>query len=134
MDFPKRLKTDKGMVGRDFPGCISSGHATAIMKSSSAAKYLDKPFVVGGVFAIQFNLTDIIIGEMRGKKHPDAKRFKVRFFKTYKGAKAHFNRLQEKVNEAYAEVKQAKKTAQNPLASKDERWKAVCTLSDHGQV
>lgn len=132
--FPSRLGWNKGFVGSDFPGCINSGHAPAMIKCKSSAKYLGKPFMVGGSFAIRYSRCECISAAMRGKKTDDMKRFKVRFFKTYAGAKKHFLKLMEPVKKEHAEAGKARKKLAKAKCGTPEYMSALLGAADYGMV
>jgi len=133
-DFPTRLGWGKGFRGPDYPGCINSGAAPAILKSRTADRFLGKPFVVGGEFCLRYAMYECVSAAMAGRKTRDMKRFKVRFFKTYSGAKSYFLTLladivseREKARAAVAAVKAAK-------PGSPEQVNALLAASDYGMV
>jgi len=134
ISFPSRLGFNKGFMGPDFPGCINSGHAPALLKSKNAAVYLDKPFMVGGSFAIKYSQTECISSAMKGKKTEDMKRFKVRFFKTYSAAKKYFLKLMEDVNMQRVEASRAKEKLDNAEFGTAGYTEALMGAADYGIV
>lgn len=132
--FPSRLGWDKGCVGPDFSGCVNSGHAPVILKSRSAATYLDKPFMVGGSFMLKYARVECISAAMKGKRTEDMKRYKVRFFKTYAGAKKHFLKLMEPVKQDHAEARKARAKLAEAKEGTPEYMNALLGAADYGIV
>ena len=132
--FPTRLPMNKGFSGPDFPGCINSGFAPALLKSKSAATYLGKPFMVGGSFAVKFSQTDCILSVMRGKRTKEMKRYKVRFFKTYSAAKKYFLKLMEPISAQRKETRQAAEELRDAKFGTPGYMSALLSANDYGLV
>ena len=132
--FPTRLAMNKGVVGPDFPGCINSGHAPALLKSKNAATYIGKPFMVGGAFAVKYSQTDCILAAMRGKRTEEMKRFKVRFFKTYAAAKKYFLKLMEPISAQREEARAAVQALKAAKPGTPEYMSALLNANDYGII
>ncbi|KKN66363.1 hypothetical protein LCGC14_0471840 [marine sediment metagenome] len=101
MNMPSRMTTGRYLVGPDFYGCSNTGMAPAILKSNALASYGRLGLARGLKFAVgpQVYIADAISDVVRGRMKKGATwtnnngLHKVRLFKTYKAAKAYFEKL-----------------------------------------
>ncbi len=101
MKMPSRMTTGRDLEGPDYYGCVNSGMAPAILKSKALADYgrlglaRGFKFAVGPQLFIQDAINDVIRGRMKkgATWTRDGGHYKVRLFKTYKAAKAYFEKL-----------------------------------------
>lgn len=103
MNMPSRMTMGRYLVGPDHYGCSNTGLAPAILKSNALASSgrLDG-LARGFKFAVgpQLFIGEAISAMVRGRmpkggtwKHGTVVKSNVRFFKTYKAAKAYFEKL-----------------------------------------
>ena len=133
-EFPTRLGWGKGFRGPDYPGCINSGAAPAMLKSRLADRYLGKSFMVGGEMAVRYGQTECISAAMNGKRTRDMKRFNVRFFKTYAGAKKHFLKLLADIESEREKARAAVDAVKAAKPGTPERMAAMLNAADYGMV
>ena len=99
MNMPSRMKTGRYIVGPDFYGCSNTGMAPAILKSKALANYgrlglaRGFKFAVGPMLFIEDAINNVVRGRMKKGATANFGQHKVRLFKTYKAAKAYFEKL-----------------------------------------
>ncbi len=138
MNMPSRMTTGRYIVGPDHYGCSNTGMAPAILKSNALASYGRLGLARGFKFAVgpQILIGEAISALVRGRmkkgatwKHGTITMSRVRFFKTYKAAKAYF---EKKVTEAIA-VNVAEQVRHRELLRKAKAGdqQAVLDLADY---
>jgi hypothetical protein len=101
MNMPSRMTMGRYIVGPDHYGCSNTGLAPAILKSNALASYgrlglaRGFKFAVGPQLLIAAAISNVVRGRMKkGATWTDSNGLhKVRLFKTYKAAKAYFEKL-----------------------------------------
>ena len=111
-NLPVRLPLGRVFTGPDFYGCFNTGMAPSILKSKLLNLYDRRGLVKGYKFAVgpwlflEDAIRDMTRGRVKGASWSRGERYKIRFFKTSKGAKKYFSELvakAEAVNRQEAE-------------------------------
>jgi len=103
--LPSRLKDNQYLKGPDHYGCINTGFAPILMKSKDMRKFPDLAkgfkFLVGPDMFSQDALRALMIHhKVKGRTYTRNGRYKVKFYKKYKSAKAEFTRQVKKIQDA----------------------------------
>lgn len=140
-ELPTRLTTGKFFVGPDFHGCINTGHAPAILKSSALAKYptLSRGYVfaVGPVLFVEDAIKALMYDRVpKGQAYYERdhdRRYRVRFFKTYAAAKKHFLILVAAMVSANALVRAKEQALRQQARSSNPEvaLEAIVALADY---
>jgi hypothetical protein len=141
LNLPTRLTTGKFFVGPDYHGCINTGHAPAILKSSALAKYpaLSRGYVfaVGPVLFVEDAIKALMFdrvpeGQAYYERDHD-RRYRVRFFKTYAAAKKEFSSLVAARVAANAQVRAEEQALRQQARSSNPEvaLEAIVALADY---
>ena len=126
--LPQRLTLGRYVLGPDFHGCINTGMAPAMLKSTVLHKHPSLArgfqFAVGPQIQVEPAVRDLVFGKI-----PDGQSYhqppklgrhhRVRFFKTYASARKHFQSLVQAAEEQNAKVRAEEQTLRRRAATGD---------------